>query len=152
MQHAKRELWESMKAEGMECPCCKRWAKLNPYSISKAQASTFKWIVENTGPNQYVDVQEKAPRWILKSNSHGKLVHHDLLRPKANEDPSKKSSGFWGPTAFGLEWYNGNATVQKFALVFDEKCLGRRGKDVRFSDVFDPFHYRKMMATHAADL
>lgn len=146
---AKRELWEAMKGKGAACPCCARFAKLHPYQISQAQAHAFRWIVDNVGQDGFIDVQGNAPRWLLQSNSHGKLVHWALLQTKPTDDRATKMSGVWGPTQFGMDWFNGLVTVQKYALVFDNKCHGHRGPAVKFTDVFERFSYDVLMAVTA---
>jgi hypothetical protein len=144
---AKRELWDAMQGDGMACPCCKRFAKLYPYTISSAQAAAFKWIVDHTGRGKYIDVQANAPRWLLQSNSHGKLVHWSLLHTQKTKDPRTKTSGMWGPTEFGMDWFAGHTSVHKYALVFADKCHGLRGDPVKFGDVFDRYAYNILMAT-----
>lgn len=146
---AKANLWERMKGDGDDCPCCGRFAKLYTYTISRAQVHAFAWIAKNTDPRGFVNVQEKAPRWLLKSNSHGKLVHWSLLHTMQNEDQAKKTPGRWGVTDFGRKWIAGQITVRKTALVFDNKCHGHAGPPVRYDDIFSPFHYGELMRVNA---
>lgn len=147
---AKRELWEDMKAEGGDCQCCGRFAKLYKYTISKAQIAAFHWIVNRCGWKGWVDVQETAPKWLLRSNSHGKLVHWGLLESKPNSEAALHCSGIWRPTDFGLRFYNGDETVQKYALVFNNKCLGHDGEQKAYDDLYDKFHYQELMQETAA--
>lgn len=152
LQVAKAELWEAMKGKGTDCPCCGRFAKLYPYRISRAQVHAFAWIAKNTPPRGFINVQENAPRWILQSNSHGKLVHWSLLQTRVNEDNSKKDAGMWGVTDFGRKWIAGHVTIRAIALVFDNKCHGHRGEVLKYSDVFSPFHYGELMESTANEV
>lgn len=142
---AKRELWEAMKGKGMACPCCQRFAKVQPTPITRAQVNAFRWICDNLGPDGFVEVQRVAPDFVKTSNSHGKLKHWDLLQQKPNKDTGKKCSGVWGPTEFGREFLGGRERVQKYALLWDDRCFGFRGEFLRYDDLFDPFDYGKLM-------
>ncbi len=150
LEQAKRELWETMKGQGGDCPCCGRFAKLYTYTISRAQVHALAWIAKNTAPREFINVQAEAPTWILRSNSHGKLVHWGLLHTRTNNDDSKRDAGAWGVTDFGRKWIAGEVTIRKHALVFDNKCHGHKGEAIRYDDVFSPFHYRDLMDQEAA--
>ena len=153
LANARRELWEAMKAGGGECACCKRFAKLYRYSISKAQISASNWIVRKSGVKRaWVNVQDRAPKWLLRSNSHGKLVHWGLLEQQPASEDGIHHSGVWRPTEFGMQFFHGNANVLKYALVFNNECLGRDGDEVSYNDLFDEFHYGELMKATALPL
>jgi hypothetical protein len=144
---AKKELWEEMKRGGIDCPCCGRYARLYPYSISKAQIASFQWIMLNTSDKKpFVNVQAQAPKWLLRSNSHGKLVHWGLVHSSIYD------SGWWGITDFGKKFFYGETSVRQYALVFNNQCYGFKGAEKWYGDVYDRFHYADLMQQHADDL
>lgn len=150
---AKADLWNEMKIDGMDCPCCGRFAKLYRYTISKAQAAAFNWIVlASDEGHMFAAVQELAPKWLLRSNSHGKLALWGLLETKLSDDPGVHCPGLWRPTEYGMQWWRGEITVPKYALVFDSKVHGFAGPDIWFGSRFDPFHFAELMGARATDV
>lgn len=149
---AKKELWEGMEKEGIDCPCCGRFAKMYRYTISKAQIAAFHWIAMHSLANEYIEVQRDAPRWLLQSNSHGKLVHWGLLEQKPNVSDETHKSGCWRLTKLGWKFHRGLASVQQYALVFNNKCFGHEGEEQYFRDRFESFHYADLMSREVAEV
>jgi hypothetical protein len=150
---AKKELWEEMKRGGIDCPCCGRYARLYVRTIGKAQIAAFQWIMLNTTEKKpFINVQAKAPKWLLRSNSHGKLVHWGLLQQQLSDDDSIHHSGVWGVSEFGQRFFYGEASIRQYALVFNNQCFGFEGAEKWFCDVYDRFYYAELMQQHADDL
>lgn len=150
-------------AKGEECPCCRRWAKVNVYSISATAARALILLVRIFETRRaWVHSKEVAAahsgvdaRRMLACTGDGltKLRHHGLVQPKPNDsDATKRDLGLWQPTPTGIEFVHGRTRVAKYAHVYNDKLLGLdRTETVSIRDALrDRFSYEKLMA-HAAD-
>jgi hypothetical protein len=150
-------------AKGEECPCCRRWAKVNVYSISATAARALILLVVLYMPRRtWVHSKEVAAahsgvdaRKMLACTGDGltKLRHWGLVRPKANEsDPTKRDLGLWEPTPKGIDFVYGRIRVAKYAHVYNDKLLGLDKRDtVSIREALrDRFNYEQLMA-HVAD-
>ena len=134
-----REKWR----EGIECPCCGQLVKLYRRSINGAMCRFLIWLVRES------EVPDMGPgRWINRADGpqiqnmrgggdYNKLRHWGLIEHAPNEDnPAlpKRSSGLWRPTVLGRSFVRNQIALPKYALVFDRKCFGFEGEEVRLRD------------------
>ncbi len=112
--------------------------------------SGLYWIFENSKPGHYIDVATTGPRWLVQSNQHTTLKHWGLLESRSNDDPKKKCSGWWRVTKKGRRVLFGEP-IEKFAIIYNDKCYGLREPMVVLDDIVDYFDYEETMATTVND-
>lgn len=149
--------------KGERCPCCRRWGKVNAYTISATAARALILLVRIYEVRRtWVHSKEIAAahsgvnaRRMLACTGDGltKLRHWGLVQPKPNDsDPTKRDLGLWEPTALGIEFVYGRTRVPKHAHVYNDKLQGMdRRATVSIRDALrDRFDYTQLMA-HVAD-
>ena len=148
--------------KGEECPCCRRWAKVNVYSISATAARALILLVRIYERRRtWVHSKEIAAahsgvdaRKMLACTGDGltKLRHWGLVRPKPNDtDPTKRDLGLWEPTYQGIEFVYDRMRVPKHAHVYNDKLLSLgKGATVSIHEALrDRFNYQQLMALTA---
>ena len=150
LQKAREKLWDQMKGKGAFCPCCDRWTKVQPRPLNKKMVSGLYWIFENSKPGHYIDVATTGPRWLVQSNQHTTLKHWGLLESRSNDDPKKKCSGWWRVTKKGRRVLFGEQ-IEKFAIIYNDKCDAHKGPMVVLDDIVDYFNYEEIMAATVKD-
>jgi hypothetical protein len=142
--------WGETKKLGGYCPCCDRWGKIYRVKISETMARSLLWMAKNHGTD-WVDMPAKAPRWITRSNSFGKLRYWGLLAPMPidshiEDGQELKSSGYWMVTQSGLQFAKGMARVPQYVYVYDNTIEGTSDKDIVLSDcIGKKFNYAELM-------
>jgi hypothetical protein len=87
-----------------------------------------------------------------------KLEHFELMVAKPNtDDPTKRDSGLWQPTDLARQFVRGEATVPKYAEIYDGRFLGFDAIErISIHDALGKqFDYEELMssvATHSPDL
>lgn len=88
------------------------------YKITKKENPKDGWI----------KIQEEfAARLGVSATgmSYSILAWWKLLEPsKENDDPTKKSSGYWRITQKGIDFLEKRITVPKRVHIYDNKCVG----------------------------
>ena len=129
---AKKKYVEGL-SKGTSCPCCGRYGQMYKVILNRSLVMALNWIAKagaNT-PHGWVDVQEDAPKEILKARTYMKLVYWKLIQRK----PSKYkdvdgSTGYWRVTDLGRQFLYGDIAVSKYVLVYNRKCEGMGGPQV----------------------
>jgi len=139
--------------EGALCPCCNQHAKIYTRKLNAGMARTLIWIVQNTGPEQWIDMS-RAPKFIHKNREHGKLTHWGLLEAKPNEDGTKKDSGVWRATPSGRTFVQGVVSARSHVHLYDNEALGFADTKVTIQDALgEKFDFQELMsARRDADL
>ena len=150
LQKARAKLQEQMRGKGAFCPCCDKWAKIAPRPLNKKMVSGLYWIFENSKAGHYINVAATGPRWLVSSNQHTTLKHWGLLESKANKDPKKKCSGWWRVTKYGRQVLFGEP-IEKFAIIYNDKCYGHKEPMVTLDEIIDNFDYEEIMAATVND-
>ena len=78
-----RTAWnQTIEGEGGHCVCCGKWGKVYKIKLSQHLALCLKWIIDHSTPSEpWVDVQNQAPRWMLKSKTQITDHTQRLLEP-----------------------------------------------------------------------
>ncbi len=105
--------------DGAICPCCGRHAAINRISINGSMVHFLEWILQYNG---WIPVQNHAPAWVLRSNSHAKMLYWGLLDRLPTED-GKGNSGVYRITAKGRLFLSGQISVKKYMLVYNNISL-----------------------------
>lgn len=147
LKEARAEFAADLK-NGTVCPCCCRYARVNKVVISKAMVMALGWLCRHSLPgieDGWVRVQDSAPKWILRSNSHAKLTHWGLIERKAVPGGGK-GSGVYRPTRRGRLFIDGHLSVPKAQFVYNDKAIKADESlvDVKFC-LGVPFDYDAMV-------
>lgn len=137
-----RNAWnKAIEADGGFCPCCGKWGKVYKTKLSQHLALCLRWIAINGDDDGWVDVQNKAPRWILKSKTYPLLEHWGLI------DSQSKRSGVWRATLRGWDFINGLAQVPSAVHIYDNRVWGFESEEVSFRGCFGKhFDFDEMMS------
>jgi len=75
-----RHHWnKAIEGEGAFCPCCGKWGKVYKTKMSQHLALCLRWISTHGDSDGWADVQNTAPRFMLKSKTYTLLEHWDLI-------------------------------------------------------------------------
>lgn len=139
-----REEWvATIEGKGGTCPCCDRWGKVNKLSLSQHLALCLRWIYLNGDKNDdgWVHVQNKAPRWMLKSKTYSTLEHWGLI------EGMEKRSGVWRATPKGIAFQNSSIMVPASVYIYNKKVWGIDSVETSFQGCFGKhFNFDEMMS------
>jgi hypothetical protein len=153
LEGAKGDLRSGLQ-EGINCPCCGRWAQAYWRGINKTMARALRWLYDEYLARYYgqdyaceviwIDIT-KGPAWLLRSNQLATLRWWGLVERKGPSDDSKKHSGMWKPTRLAHGFLAGNASVPaKVCTVFGE-VVDRSYETITVNDIRHHFNYADTM-------
>lgn len=154
LAEAKHHFGQTIRGEGMDCPCCGRWGKINPYQITSTQAKGLIWMFTNFAQNEWIDLG-RAPAWLLRSKPMATAKWWGLVEPAAKEkaDKEKKASGKWRLTPRGRAFVMGGVLIPKYAFIFDNSCYGFSDATVDIRDALKKkFSYEELMGNSMRSL
>ena len=143
-----KEIWRNtIKGDGGHCPVCDRWGKIYGRAINNTMARSLIWLcAAPTEDNGWVDVPNKAPRAVIRSNQLPTLHWWNLVERLGSENAKQKHSGMWRPTALGLDFVNGNAQVPRKVFTYNNKVQAYSLDMVRINECFkEQFDYQQLM-------
>jgi hypothetical protein len=147
---AKHEFFESAFEKGRmtECPCCGRWTKAykRPFNITMLKG--LHWLALANAENPWVDVPNKAPRWLIRSNQLSTCRWWHLVERMEyvdGDDSDTKHSGLWRITDMGKDFLSGKEQIKKYCITFDGNIIGYDGPYIGPNDVDEFFSYSKTM-------
>lgn len=138
-----RSSWsQTIEGEGGHCPCCGKWGKVYKIKLSQHFALSLKWILDHGTPDDpWVDVQNKAPRWMLKSKTYPLLEHWTLIESKGTR------SGIWAATNRGIDFVYRGSSLPEAVYIYDNKRWGFEEREVKFRQCFGKhFDFDELMS------
>ena len=150
-----REYVQINRKEGVRCPCCDIWTKINPRNIYKGAVESLIGLyrLHQEDPTFHHVSTFDFKWWIDKQKTErvpgrgdfAKLRYWHLIRPQIID--GHWGQGMWKITPRGIDWLEGKITVTKYALILDSECIGFEGPEWGVEDAWDePFDLEKMMA------
>tara|TARA_R110000868_G_scaffold140583_1_gene356351 strand:+ start:15896 stop:16366 length:471 start_codon:yes stop_codon:yes gene_type:complete len=117
--------WKStISDKGGHCPCCERWGRIYKRPINETMARAVIWLMRTqAGSGGWVDVPNKGPRWLVRSNQLPTLRWWGLVERLGTDDPDQKHSGLWRPTEKGILFAHGRIRVPKFAYSYNNDVV-----------------------------
>ena len=113
--------------DGAVCPVCDRFGKVYTRKLNSGMVATLCWIVQvylDNKEEEWIDVAQDAPRFVLKNREFGRLVHWGLIIPKRNmEDKTKRDSGLWKPTVLGIKFATRKDAVPKEVKIWKNELI-----------------------------
>lgn len=133
--------------DGVECPCCGKYARSYWRKINKSMAAALAWLVDQSdGGKAWVDVPNDAPSWLIRTNQHPTLAWWGLVERKPNKDPKKKESGIWRPTAVGVQFVRGLTVVPAKAHTYNGVVLEYSRETISWTEAMGvDFDYSEIM-------
>jgi Holliday junction resolvase RusA-like endonuclease len=149
-----RQAVRDVADEGSACPCCDQLVKRYRRPLNAIMARGLLWLVKASGPElQWIHVNAVAPKWLTnKGGSLATLSHWELIeqRPKedlpAGERSTKRTSGFWRPTAKGVAFAGDTARVPSHVVLYDNQVEGWSDREIGIRDALGKaFDYGELM-------
>ena len=139
---------ESIKAEGSNCPTCKRYAKIYRRKLNSTMARGLIWLWREGGYEQRLYVNfSKMPPFLLKSNQLASNRWWGLVERAPNDDPAIKHSGMWRLTILGRNFVKGFCTVRSHIWHYNSEVLSLDGDLINIQEALGKhFNYSEMMA------
>jgi len=144
---AKEAFGHAIRDAGMDCPCCGRWGKINPYQITSTQAKGLIWMYTNFPRDCWIDLGD-APGWLLRAKTMTTVKWWGLIEPAAKDenDAGKKASGKWRLTDKGRAFVIGRTLIPKYTFIFGNGCFGYSETMVDIRDALkNKFSYEELM-------
>jgi len=122
-----RQNWKkAIEGDGAICPCCDRAGKVYRFKLNQTHALSVRWIQVHGGEDGWVDVQNRAPRWILKGKNYSMMAHWGLLESKSNR------SGIWRTTRKADDWLAGKIDLPESVFIYDNRAWGESEEQISF--------------------
>jgi len=121
---------KAIEGNGGHCPCCGRWGKVYTQRLTQSMALALRWIMVHGEQDGWVQVQERAPRWMMRGKTYSLLEHWGLIESKAHR------SGVWRATHYGQDFVLGHCEAHAAVHVYDNKVWGLSAETVKFRDCF----------------
>ena len=143
------QCFEFIKGRGRSllCPLCDQRMQRYKRSINKKMVETlFKLYKKNLlEDGRWVPVQEIYTKG--SSGDYAKLRHWGLIEAMDKRSAYKNSVGYWRITALGKLFAEGNVKVAKFAVLYDNQCVGFEGDQVNVAQCHgENFSYPALMS------
>lgn len=119
-----RKHWE----DGCKCPACGQHVQLYDYKLfaTSAYALILLYRLGKNSSDKYFHISEYAESNQSKARAphFAELRFWGLIEKAPNNDPAKKSSGYWAITDKGKQFVEGELQVQSRILVYNNKFQG----------------------------
>lgn len=120
-----RKIVEAGREHGVKCPCCDQFAKEYRRKLSSLMARGLIWCVaEYIQKQDWIHVNSKAPRFMIKGGDFAQLLHWGLIIRKPNDKSEKHSSGLYMPTTQGIAFARSKITVPAYVYLYNSKVHG----------------------------
>jgi hypothetical protein len=143
------ECFEFIKGRGRSllCPLCDQRMQRYKRSVNRKMVEAlFKLYKKNLlEDGRWVPVQEIYTKG--SSGDYAKLRHWGLIEAGDKRRAYRNSVGYWRITDLGKLFAEGKVTIKKFAIIYDNNCVGFEGDDVNVASCFgENFSYPALMA------
>jgi hypothetical protein len=118
-------------------------------------AESVRWLCEQDPVDEWIDVPNTAPKWILRSNQLPTMKWWGLVERKAVEPPSEqqakkkgdnKHSGLWRPTQKGRDFVFGGLAIPKYVYTYYDTVTRFGDELTTFGECNDTFSYIAVMS------
>lgn len=118
--------------EGQRCPCCSQFAKVYRRAVTAQMARALIFLYRDSGQQwgHWPTILKTAASGSVNRADEAKLRYWDLVEEETTVRPDGGRAGWWRVTSHGAAFVSGWVTVDRYALVFDSRCLGFTGPQV----------------------
>lgn len=137
IEEAKEQFFKTLQdGKKMNCPICNRYAKYELRPLNSTMARSLIWItIKYQEIDDWVNVPEQAPSWLLRTNQHTTLAKWGLLERRANhKDKLKKHTGHWRPTNLGIRFVSGECAVPWKVCLWDDTKIGESEEEITIQE------------------
>ena len=155
-----RGTWQhTIEGKGGYCTVCSRWGKINVMPLTGAMVKALAWLhrEQMTTGERWVNVPERAPRYVMRSYAISTLKHWNLVVQRYVPPPTKeeikegaqrktKTSGMWQITVLGVAFLMEQVKMHKKVFVYNDTRMGAADELVSARECFEKeFNYDEMM-------
>lgn len=124
--------------ESAVCPFCGHKSIEYTHSFNKGLAAFLYKLRKHNRPCKTDDLDLT---YSQRTNSQ-KLRYWGLAIPYINDQEAKKKRGVWQITQKGIDFVEGRISIQRQAIVRENKVVRFKGKHIYFCDVYEGYQYR----------
>ena len=151
LAEARQYVFDNLE-RGVQCPCCDKHAAVDWRPFNPNMARALIWLVLEAGPEmRSVLVPEGAPRWLTATNQLPTTAHWGLIE-KPPRDPrlkKQKRSGWWKPTAKGVDFVYRHCRIKMKAGIYNHKVVGWSAEETDIVEALAGEHdYQDLMLGH----
>jgi hypothetical protein len=120
------------RIEGTPCPVCDQHVQVYRRKITRPMVKSLIALYRAAGLT-YAHIPTVLGR---DSAEESKLRYWSLLQEERKVRPDGGRAGYWRVTPLAVDWLEGRATVQKYALIYNGEWLGYEGGVVTAAEAF----------------
>lgn len=135
---------------GVCCTLCGQNAKVYDRTIHATTAAQLIRAYHLGAADEYIHVSKILFRGSSGIGDFPKAFYWGLIQEMPNDDPGKRTSGYWKLTSLGVEFILGKVGIPKYVRVYNGHLLHPpfHGKTVYISDCLGTkFDYQELMAS-----
>lgn len=141
--HQVRAQYQARLQDGLHCPVCERWHKINGRNISASNAR-FLVLAARAHRRDWFQIKPLITRFGISSSATA-MKHWNLIEGTSGRRQEGDPAGSWRLTELGIEFVLGRVGVPETALILDDVCIGFAGReDFMIWDARD-FDYQEAM-------
>lgn len=130
--------------DGHRCPLCTQFAKVYKRKLNSRMARALIAMYRAGGAHTYVHL----PTVAGDGCEGGKLRYWGLVSEEAERRDDGGRTGWWTITPTGVRFLHGQATVEKYAHIYDGRCLRLSGPPTTIQQALGTrFNYHELMDT-----
>jgi len=132
--------------DGADCPCCGQMVKIYRRKLNSHMAHSLLVLVRLYADNpRFYHVDEIGN--ASKGGDFAKLAWWGLIEQNGNDDPDKRTSGEWVPTANGIGFAHRVRSVPAAVLIYNNQRIGYDNNDIDIREALgSKFSYAELMA------
>jgi hypothetical protein len=141
--------FEAIKGRGrsISCPLCGQRMQRYKRRVNKKMVDTlFKLYKLNLlQDGRWIPVEDIYTKG--QAGDYAKLRHWGLIEAGDKRSAYRNSIGYWRITDLGKLFCDGAITIAKYAVIYDNQCIGFEGDQVNVASCFGvSFSYAELMA------
>lgn len=137
----------SKVSDGAECPVCTQHVQVYRWSLYSTAGQALILFYRLGGTQYFVHSRSLKRAGHTGQGDASRLKNWGLLEEEKARRADGGRSGYWRVTPLGEAFVRGNATVPKYAHVYNNRVLKMDGPDVTIHDVLgNKFSYSDLMA------
>lgn len=146
-----RSSWNAViHGKGGHCPCCDRWGKIYGRPLNETVVKSLVWLCSKELVDGWVDVPNRAPRFVIRSNQPPTLGWWNLVeRRDTTRTKDVKHNGLWRPTDLGRSFALGSVKVPEKVFTYNNNVVALSDEEVYIKDCFGTFfEYSKTLSDY----